>query len=157
MKTLCFWKSRAAGGEAAGGKAPRGKIVSFETVTLNTAGMRRVSDREIVMKDGQAEVSEYGLRYSDGEEQRVLLRRALCSEAQALKALNDCRLLSWDGFHGSHPKGVLDGTTFRLDATVNGGQTIHASGSQNFPRHYRELDGWLYEILRNAEEVGENE
>ena len=66
---------------------------------------------------------------------------------QALQLLNDCRLLAWDGFYGPHPKHVLDGTMFRLTATVNGDQTIRANGSQNFPKHYRDFTDGLYALL----------
>ena len=123
------------------------KIKSFETVTLYTCGMRHVSEHEIVMKDGKAEVSRYAIGHSEDGKERRLIKRAVCDEETVLKILNKCRLLSWDGFYGSHPRGVLDGTMFDLKAKVNGGREIHASGSQNFPRHYRDLADWLYRCL----------
>ena len=128
------------------------RITSFEVVTLHLSGMRFVVDYEFVMKDGMAEVSEYGIRFSQDEDRRVLKRRALCAEEEALKLFNDCNLLSWDGFSGKHPKGVLDGTMFRLDAVVNDGRKIHADGSQNFPRHFRELTDWIYNFLEMKSE-----
>ena len=134
-----------------GKKTSFGKIVSFEIVTLHTSGMRHVTDYELLMKDGKAEVSVYGIRYSDGEKQRVLQKRAVCGEEEILRLLNRCKFLSWDGFYGPHPKGVLDGTMFRLEATVNGGRKIRADGSQNFPRHYRDFTDGLYEILERKE------
>ena len=124
-----------------------GTIESFELVTLRTSGMRFVTEREIMMIDGVAEVSEYGIRFSNGAEERVLERRAVCSEEQILKLLNDCRLLQWDGFDGPHPKGVLDGTMFCLNATVNGEKKIRAQGSENFPKHFRDFTDGLYRIL----------
>ena len=147
-KTVSVFRYRRLKKEADGETKPSGgKITSFETVTLHTSGMRFVSETEIVMKDGQAEVSEYGIRYQDGQTVRVLERRAVCGEAEALALLNGCRLLSWDGFFGPHPKGVLDGTMFNLTATVNGGRRIYASGSQNFPRRYRDFTDGLRKIL----------
>ena len=124
-----------------------GKIESFEIVTLRTSGMRITAEYEMVMKDGKAEISEYWIMYEEGEDRRVLERRAVCSEAEALKLLNDCHILSWDGFNGPHPRGVLDGTMFKLEATVNGGKIIRARGSQNFPQHYWDFNDALYEIL----------
>lgn len=123
------------------------RIQSFETVTLHTSGMRHVTDYEIVMKDGGAEVSKYAVGYTDGEEVRRLEKRAACSADRALKLLNKCRLLSWDGFHGKRPKGIKDGTNFILSATVNGGKKIYATGSQKFPPHYDSLREGLKEIL----------
>ncbi len=128
------------------------EIVSFEIVTLHTSGMRYTGETEIVMKDGKAEVSQYGIRYSQDEDRRVLEKRAVCGAEEILKLLNDCKLLSWDGFHGPHPKGVLDGTMFTLNATVNEGRRIYASGSENFPRHYRDFTDGLYNILRRTDQ-----
>ena len=128
---------------------PVKEIVSFEIVTLHTSGMRYTGETEIVMKDGKAEVSQYGIRYTQNEDRRVLEKRAVCDEQTVLKLLNDCKLLSWDGFNGPHPKGVLDGTMFTLQAVVNGNQKIHASGSENFPKHYREFTDGLYRIFQD--------
>ncbi len=124
------------------------QITSFEIVTLYTRGMRHMDECEIVMKDGQAEVSRYDIRYEDGEDRRVLGQRAVCSAEQVLDLLNRCGMLSWDSFDGQHPKDVMDGTMFRLEAVVNGGRKISARGSENFPRHYRDFTAGLYEILR---------
>lgn len=123
------------------------KIESFEIVTLHTSGMRFTTEREIVMRDGEAEITEYAIRYNEGETIRVPQAQVTCSAQQVLQLLNDCRLLAWDGFYGPHPKHVLDGTMFRLTATVNGDQTIRANGSQNFPRHYRDFTDGLYALL----------
>ncbi|MBR3289380.1 MAG: hypothetical protein IKI63_01225 [Clostridia bacterium] len=126
-------------------------ITSFEIVTLHLSGMRGMQEYEIVMKDGQAEVSLYFIRFVQSEDQRELALRGVCPEERMLKLLNDCRMMSWNGFNGPHPKWVLDGTQFRLTATVNGGKPIHASGSENFPKGYYEFERGLYEILNNKE------
>ena len=130
------------------------RIRSFETVSLQTSGMRRVTLYEIVMKDGQAEVSQYAVGYRDGEEVRHLQKRAVCSAKRALKLMNQCRLLSWDGFHGKRPKGIKDGTNFIFQATLNEGKEIYATGSQRFPLHYRDFTVGLYQILRGGENEG---
>ena len=125
------------------------EILSFEIVTLHMSGMRYTGEIEIVMKDGKAEVSQYAIRFTRSEDRRVLEKRAVCDAQNVLKLLNDCKLLSWDGFNGPHPKGVLDGTMFTLNATVNGDKKIHASGSENFPKHYRDFTNGLYNIFRD--------
>ena len=127
------------------------KIRSFETVTLHTSGMRYVTDYELVMNGNEAEVSQYAVGFRDGEEVRQLLKRAVCSAERALELMNQCRLLSWDGFHGQRPKGIKDGKNFIFSATVNGGETIYATGSQRFPPCYRDFTDGLYEMLRGAE------
>ena len=109
--------------------------------------MRGATEREIVMRGSEAEVTEYTIRYDKGQDVRVPQAQAVCSAQQMVQLLNDCHMLAWDGFHGAHPKHVLDGTMFRLNATVNGGRTIHADGSQNFPKHYRDFTDGLYALL----------
>ena len=125
------------------------RIENIEVVTLRVSTMRNVAEYVIVMKDGKAEVSYYSTRFTQSKDERVLEKRVAVDEAEALKLLNDCGVLSWDGFHGAHPRGVTDGTMFNLRATVNGGERIYATGSENFPRHYRDLTDGLYEILNN--------
>ena len=116
-------------------------------VTLSTRGMRCADDYEIVKKDNTAEVSQYRISYREGKEDRILMRRAAVSKNDILQLLNNCSILSWDGFHGKHPRGVKDGTMFSFTAVVNGGRTIRAEGSQKFPKHYRELTQAICDIL----------
>ncbi len=125
------------------------QIESFEIITLHTSGMRYSADVEIVMKGDAAEVSQYQIRYRYPEDERILEKRVSVSCDTILKLLNECRLLSWDGFHGKHPRGVRDGTMFSLNAVVNGGKIIRADGSQNFPEHYRDFSNGLYEMLNS--------
>ena len=127
------------------------KIKSFKKVTLHTSGMRHVTDYEIVNRGDEAEISQYAVGYCDGEEVRQLQKRAAISAKRALKLMNKCRLLSWDGFHGKRPKGIKDGTNFILKATVNEGKEIYATGSQRFPPRYRVFTDGLHDILRGEE------
>ena len=135
--------------KVSGTEKPSERIESFEIVTLHLSGMRFSTEYEIVMQGKDAEVAEYGIRYEkDKGNVRVPRRKTVCSADTALKLLNDCELLAWDGFHGAHPKDVKDGIMFSLKATVNGGRNIRAEGSENFPNHFRELRDGLNAILR---------
>ncbi len=125
------------------------QINSFSIVTLRETGMRGSTEYEIVMKDDEAEVSFYWIKYTQGEDSRELDKRAVCDKDIFLKLLNDCNILSWNGFSGKHPKGVLDGIMFKFDAVVNQEEKIYASGSANFPKHYRDFTSGLYAILNN--------
>ena len=98
-----------------------------------------------------AEVAKYGIRYTDGEDKRIVELKNTCEKERILKLMNDCDLLSWDGFVGQHPKDVLDGIMFTMNAIING-KKIHATGSENFPKHYREFTDGLFQILKEAEE-----
>ena len=130
----------------------RDTVVSFELVKLRTSGMRFTAEYEIVMKSGAAEVSQYQIRYTQSKDERILDKRASVSEETVLKLLNDCRILSWDGFSGAHPRGVRDGTMFGFEAIVNGGRVIKASGSENFPKCYREFMNGINQILNSEKE-----
>ena len=130
------------------------EIVSLEKLTLRTGGMRICTVREIVMKDGAAEVTLYEERHKDGAFFLEPVKRAVCEASRVTELLNDCRLISWDGFAGKHPRGVKDGTTFSLEATVNGGRKISAHGSQNFPKRYRILTDGIRNILESGDATG---
>ena len=126
------------------------KIISFEIVTLRESGMRGAHEYEILPTGRGAAVSLYGMRYENGEETRVLDSRAECEKETVIDLLNGCRVVSWDGFDGPHPRGVLDGIIFSFEAVVNDGRRIKARGSQNFPRRYRDFTDGLYGILADS-------
>ena len=100
------------------------KIESFEIITLHTSGMRYSADFEIVMKGGVAEVFQYQIRHRYPENERILEKRVSVGNDKTPVLLNNCKLLSRDGFHGKHPRGVLDGIMFSLNAIVNGGKKV---------------------------------
>ena len=129
---------------------PAEKIASFGTVTLRETARGSV-EYEITARGDEAEITLYVIRYAAGREERAPRERAVCSAAKALSLLNDCALLSWDGFDGPHPADVLDGTMFRLEADVNGGRRVRAEGSENFPPRYRVLVDGLCGLLREGE------
>lgn len=126
------------------------KIVSFVIVTLRESGMRGSTEYEITINGDKAEVSFYRIKYSQGKDLRELEKRAVCDKETVTGLLNDCDILSWNGFVGKHPKGVLDGIMFTFNAVVDENEKIYAHGSENFPKHYRDLKNGLYEILNNS-------
>ncbi len=131
-------------------KAKEKKIGSFSVLTLRLSGMRFATEYEIVSEGPNAECSRYAIRFGDHTDPRILEMRAVCDTLRVLELMDRCKLLSWDGFCGAHPKGVLDGTMFSLSAVVNDHQKIRASGSQNFPKHFRELTDGIEEILQGG-------
>ena len=122
------------------------KAASFETLTLSISGMRAKVEYEINNLGAEAEVSMYMYYCAPEGMERRLEKRAACPAEAALDALNDCGVPSWNGFSGKHPRGVLDGEMFTLEAVVDG-ERVCASGSQNFPKGFRELRDWLYKTL----------
>ena len=132
-----------------------GKSVSdIENLTLHLSGMRISEEYEIQANGDKATISYYTFSYANGTEEKVLKKRTACETQAVIDALNKVDFVKWNGFEGAHPKGVTDGTMFRLTATINGGQKLTAAGSQNFPKHFYELEQWLYEMLKDCEEIG---
>ena len=124
------------------------KIISFEKITLRTTGMRFCYEYEIIHKDETAILTRYSVRYNCSGDNLIPESRVKCDPQKVVKLLNECSILSWDGFHGAHPKGVKDGTMFSFEAVVNGSIKIKASGSQNFPKHFRDFTDGLHVMLR---------
>ena len=71
------------------------EIESFQIVTLHTSGMRHVGEVEIVMKDGKAEVSRYGIRFTQEEDQRMRSPSVLRKAQMITDELNENRLLDY--------------------------------------------------------------
>ena len=131
-----------------------GKSVSdIEYLSLRLSGMRLSEEYEIVTEGNQAQILYYMFSYADGKEEKILKKRTFCSTQTVVEELNRVDFVKWNGFDGKQPKGVMDGTMFRLCATLNGGQSLRANGSQNFPKHFHELEQWLYDMLKDCEEI----
>ncbi len=131
-----------------GSEKKKEEITAFESVVLTLSGMRGQREYELVYGPEQCLLTLYEYRFENGESRRQPVKNAACDTETALERLNACRLTAWDGFQGKHPRGVADGTAFTLRAEVNGGRTITAAGSQNFPKHYGELTQWLDSLLQ---------
>ena len=117
----------------------RETITSFSEIKLRLSGMRVTEQYEILLSGDKAEVSLYFLSYENREEKYNLQKRATVSESEMLDILNQCGVLKWNGFSGKNPPHVLDGVMFRFTAVVNDGRKIVADGSNNFPKHYRDI------------------
>lgn len=126
------------------------KVTSFEKLTLSISGMRANFDYEMINKGDAAEVSYYMHVCTEEGWGRRLEKRVECPVGEALEQLDACGVYGWNGFSGKHPRGVLDGLMFRLEGVVNG-ERIYASGSQNFPKGFRELRDWFYLTLNGKE------
>ncbi len=123
------------------------KISSFNKILLRLSGMRVTEEYEIICKENRAELSLYVFYYTNGEEERRLKKRAEPDIERIINLLNNCKVIKWDGFVGKNPPGLLDGTMFRFEAEVNEGMRIYASGSNNFPKHYREFTDCLHNMF----------
>lgn len=126
-------------------------VTSVETMTLTLRGMRGGFVYKFEHEGDVAELQRHRETYRDGEDMLVLEASAPCGVQTMIDLMNTCGILRWDGFHGKHPKNVSDGIMFRFEATVNGGQTIIADGSANFPKGYHEFVRALDAMLAEQE------
>lgn len=133
------------------GENSKQTITSVETMTLTLQGMRGSSVYEIADKDGKIELRRYREIFSSGEFVLELEGSTVCNTQTFIELMNVCGIVRWDGFHGKHPWNVQDGIMFKFTATVNGGQTIRADGSANFPKGYREFVQELDKMLAECE------
>ena len=124
------------------------KITSFDRLTLRLIAMRYTCEYEIVCRGDGSVVTRYMMRCVPDGTEMVPEGSVGVPTDEVLRTLNDCGVALWDGFHGKHPRVVRDGTMFRFSATVNGSEEINADGSENFPRHFRELCGYIETKLR---------
>ena len=133
-----------------GEKAPK-TVTSVETMTLTLRGMRGSYVYKFEGEGDMTELRRYRETYSGGEDELVLELSVPCGVQTMIELMNTCGIFRWDGFHGMHPKNVKDGIMFRFEATVNGGQTILAEGSANFPKGYHEFVRALDAMLAESE------
>ncbi len=139
-------------------KAPKiERIESFEFIKLHLSGMRLIEDIEITPNGEDSLICSYRYVCIPGGHDRELDISVTRPTSEVIDVLNSCEVGKWSGFHGPHPPHVLDGTMFDFTATVNGGVTLRADGSENFPRNYRELTNYLFERLREGEKSERNE
>jgi len=126
-------------------------ISSFSEVKLRLSGMRITEVYEIICRGKEAELSQYWLSYENHEDNYNLQKRVTVPASEFIETLNRCNVIKWDGFSGKNPPHVLDGTMFDFEATVNDGRRIHANGSNNFPKHYRDFTDALYQMLNDQQ------
>lgn len=131
-------------------KAEKIPVTSVESMTLTVRGMRGGCVYSFEGADGETRLVRYREKYSDGEDSLVFEADAYIKNERVLELMNTCDVMSWDGFHGAHPKNVSDGTMFFIKATVNGGHSVSAEGSANYPKGYSEFVRTLDEILKEA-------
>lgn len=124
-------------------------ITSFEKSMLKVIGMRYNIEYEILNKPPKAVLSLYKISYRDGSNKRVIEKSTETDTEIILELFNLCKIISWNDFHGNHPKDVKDGVMITFYAEVNEGQIVYAEGSENFPQGYREFVSTLNLILEN--------
>ena len=113
----------------------REEVTSVEEMALTERGMRGGTVYKIKVNGTQTEL----MRYREGRFEPELEESATCDTQYIIELMNSCGIIGWDGFSGKHPRNVHDGIMFKFKATVNGGRSVKANGSENFPKGYREL------------------
>ena len=123
------------------------RISSVEKLSLKVSGMRGEVIYELTEKDGRAVLTLYRVTTYE----KLPEKTVACGTDEILDLLNSCGVIRWNGFHGKHPRGVLDGDMFDFCATVNGEVVIKAEGSACFPNGYRELVRGFVNLLASSD------
>ena len=126
-------------------------VNTVEMITLTLDGMRGSLVYKVSDEADKAELCRYRKLFIEGESVLELEKSVSCDTQTFIDLMNNCGVTGWDGFHGKHPRNVSDGIMFDFSATVNGGQTIHADGSANFPKGYHEFVKELNSMLAKDE------
>lgn len=148
---VCLMFFHGCAGQNGADKIKDGSVTELESLLLRLSGMRVTEEYEMTANGDETTLSYYTISYANGEDERILESRVSLDTRSVIDALNGFGFIKWDGFHGKHPKGVLDGTMFSLEAVVNGGKKLTADGSANFPKRFGEFRSWLSDSLRGAE------
>ena len=124
----------------------RKKIRSFVKAELSISSARSTTVFELINKGEKTEITSYSLPPGSDSERR-LEKRAAADTEEITRLLNDCRVLNMNGFKGKNPRNIRDGYMFSLSVEVNDGIMIRASGSNKYPRHFREFKEKITELL----------
>jgi len=144
MRFSCFKKLFGSS------KADKITVSSVESMTLSLHGMRG-SVVYILEGEGESpELCRYRELYRDGQKELIPQKSVKFPRQAIVELMNTCSVIRWNGFHGKHPKNVSDGIMFRFEAAVNGGVTVNADGSANFPDGYGEFVRTLDEMLSHG-------
>lgn len=127
------------------------KITSVEAMTLTLRDMHGGVVYRINGESGKAVIQRYREIYSNEETSLQLEESAVCEIGAFIELTNNCNVLRWNGFHGKHPKNVLDGVMFQFTATVNGEKNIQADGSAKFPKGYHDFMREINKLLAESE------
>ena len=123
----------------------RKKVESFSEIALSITYMGGREELKAICKGACTEVTFRNV-YPEPNEPPEPLSETTCDTGTIIELLNGCGIMKWDGFHGKQPRYMVDGEMFTFEATVNDGDKIHASGSNNFPKGFWELRNGLRKI-----------
>jgi len=133
----------------------RKKVDSFKSFTLSISRMSSSHAYEAVCEGSMVTIRVCNRNFPEADE-RYLMGEFQHDTESFIKLLNDCRLMKWDDFLGTHSRRVMNGTSFVMLAVVNDGKRISAAGSQNFPKGYHELERSLYQMFMDSQGSDEN-
>ncbi len=123
--------------------------ILFDHLKISMQGMTREQE---VIEAGKTEDGAYVEYYisrdlyneetESYEENKLFSRRIDGNQdlyGTLCKMLGSCDIISWDGFYGANPPGMLDGESGSFEALLSDGRKIQAGGSNNFPKNFHRL------------------
>ena len=128
------------------------QVDTIDFIVVEVTSMRFKHEYVITQDDGEASLTRYKITAKDGKDVRERECSVKVPAEEIISLCNSCGILKWDGFSGKHPKNVSDGVMFAFKACVNGSEQIHAGGSENFPKHYKEFMNELDDRLKKSDQ-----
>ena len=119
-------------------------IVSFN---LKLMTMRGTYGYMVSKRNDAFFLDRYQMYYLNREKEMRIEASKQIEITSFSQELNNLNVGSWNGFDGKRPKNVLDGRMFNLEINFDNDKTLVASGDENYPPHFRELEDYLYYLL----------
>ena len=113
------------------------KVTDFEEIYFTTSPGRGKSTRYIIINEGEETKITISVSTSarDGSGDRS--EKGYCSTEDMIELLNDCDVLSWNGYDKKGDKDM----DFSFEGTING-EEIEAKGKMAYPKNFEDfVDG----------------
>lgn len=113
------------------------KVTDFEEIHFSTSPGRGKSTRYTIINEGdETEITISVSSSAKGKKSNK--EKGSCSTEEMIELLNDCDILSWDGFDEEDEDGTLE---FEFEGTING-KEIEAEGRGAYPKNFEDfIDG----------------
>ena len=124
------------------------KVTDFDEIFLTTSPGRGKTTRYIIVcDDDETEISIKVTTSAKGDNGSTI--SGVCDTEDMIELLNDCEVLSWDGFDEVDKKS--SGIEFDFEAVING-KEIEAEGRGKYPKNFEDFVEGVEELLVGSED-----
>ena len=111
------------------------EVTDFEEIYFTTSPGRGKTTRYIITNEGEETKISISVTTSAKNGSGDRSEKGYCSTEEMIKLLNDCEVLSWDGFDEEDEDGTL---IFKFEGTING-KEIEAEGRGAYPKYFEDF------------------